>query len=228
MTGPAGAVGRGVKVEIWSDVVCPWCYVGKRRFEAALARFPHRDEVEVRWRSFELDPSAPAVRDGSYVGRLAAKYRVPPAEAQAMIDRITDAGTGVGLTFRFDIARPGRTFDAHRLIHLGAHRGRQGEVKERLLAATFLEGEAIGEPATLVRLGVDAGLDGGEVRRVLDTDAFAADVRADERQAAELGIRGVPFFAVDRQYAVSGAQRPEVLTELLERAWADARPAATG
>jgi predicted DsbA family dithiol-disulfide isomerase len=182
----------------------------------------------VRWRSFELDPSAPAVRDGSYVGRLAAKYRVPPAEAQAMIDRITDAGAGVGLTFRFDIARPGRTFDAHRLIHLGAHRGRQGEVKERLLAATFLDGEAIGEPATLLRLGVDAGLDGDEVRRVLDTDAFAADVRADERQAADLGIGGVPFFVVDRRYGVSGAQPPEVLAELLERAWADGRPVATG
>ena len=227
MTEPAAAVGRPVRVEIWSDVVCPWCYVGKRRFEAALARFAHRDDVAVRWRSFELDPSAPAVRDGSYVSRLAAKYRVSPAEAQAMIDRITGAAAGVGLRMRFDIARPGRSFDAHRLIHLGAHRGRQDAVKERLLAATFVEGEAIGEPATLARLAVEAGLDGDEVRSVLETDAFADGVRADQRQAAELGITAVPFFVVDRRLGISGAQPPEALGQLLQRGWDDTRHPVT-
>ena len=210
-----------MKVEIWSDVVCPWCYIGKRNFEAALAEFPHRDDVEVVWRSFELDPSAPAVREGDYAGRLASKYGVPVAEARAMIDRMTGAAASVGLAFRFDLARPGNTFDAHRLIHLGADRGVQDAVKERLLAATFAEGEPIGDRETLVRLAAEAGLDADEARSVLESDAYAKEVRADEAEAAAFGIGGVPFFVVERTYGVSGAQPPEVLRNVLDRAWAD-------
>jgi predicted DsbA family dithiol-disulfide isomerase len=211
-----------VKVEIWSDVVCPWCYVGKRRFEAALGRFPNRDAVEVTWRAFELDPSAPLRRERDYPHHLAAKYGVSLAEARAMIDRMTETAAGVGLTLRFDIAQPGNTFDAHRLTHLARERGRQDAVVERLLSATFTDGQAIGERDVLVKLAGEAGLDPGEVAEVLASDAYASAVRADEHEAAALGIHAVPFFVIDRTYGVSGAQPPDVLLGVLERAWADA------
>ncbi len=208
-----------MKIEIWSDVVCPWCYIGKRRLEAALSTFAHRDEVEVAWRAFELDPSAPAERPGPYVDRLARKYGVPVAEAQAMIDQMTAAAADEGLVFRFDIARPGSTFDAHRLLHLALGRGRQDALKERLLAATFSEGQPIGDRSALVQLAGEVGLDPEEARAVLDSDAFADEVRADEAIAADLGVSGVPFFVIDRTYAVSGAQPADVLLRVLERAW---------
>jgi predicted DsbA family dithiol-disulfide isomerase len=209
-----------VRVEIWSDVVCPWCHIGKRNFEAALREFPHRDDVEVVWRSFELDPSAPPERQGSYVERLARKYGVGRPQAEAMIQRITNAAAAAGLDFRFDIARPGNTFDAHRVIHLALDRGVQDAVKERLLTAYFSDGEPIGTPETLVRLAAEAGLDAEEVRGVLESDAYADEVRGDEREASELGITGVPFFVFDRGYAVSGAQPPETMLQVLERVWA--------
>jgi len=210
-----------VQVDIWSDVVCPWCYVGKRRFEAALARFAHRNEVVVRWHSFELDASAPAERTGPYAGRLAEKYGVSVADAQGMIDSMTAAAAADGLDFRFDLARPGNTFAAHRLLHLAGDRGRQDVLKERLLAAYLTEGEPIGDLITLARLGVEAGLDPAQVRAVLAGDAYAAEVRADERQAAEIGVSGVPFFVINRRYAVSGAQPADLLLEVLDRAWSD-------
>jgi hypothetical protein len=141
----------GVKVEIWSDVVCPWCYVGKRRFEAALARFPHRDEVEVVWRAFELDPAAPAERTGDYTARLAEKYGVEHAQAAAMVDGMTRAAAADGLRFRFDIARTGNTFDAHRVVHLALDRGRQDAVKERFFRGYLTEGEPIGDRPTASR-----------------------------------------------------------------------------
>jgi len=186
-----------MKVEIWSDVVCPWCYVGKRRFESALGRFEHRDQVEVVWRAFELDPSAPPEREGAYAERLATKYRVDATEARAMIDRMVSTGAADGLELRFDRARPGNTFDAHRLLHLALDRGVQGALKERLLAATFTEGAPIGDADTLAGVAGLAGLDPDEARAVLDGDAYAAEVRADERRAATLGISAVPFFVVD-------------------------------
>jgi predicted DsbA family dithiol-disulfide isomerase len=204
--------------------VCPWCYIGKRHFERALAGFAHRDEVEVRWRAFELDPAAPRVREGDYLSRLARKYGVSPVDAQVMVDRMSGAASKAGLDARFDIARPGNTFDAHRLIHLAADRGLQDAVKERLLRAYFTEGESIGDPEALLRLAVEAGLDPGEARAVLEGDAYDTEVRADEEEAAELGVGGVPFFVVNRRYAVSGAQPPEVLLRVLDRAWTDGRP----
>jgi predicted DsbA family dithiol-disulfide isomerase len=216
-----------MEIEIWSDVVCPWCYVGKRNFEAALARFEHRGEVTVRWRSFELNPGAPTEAKGRYVDRLSRKYGVDVAQAQAMIDRITSVGAAAGLDFRFDISRPGSTFDAHRLLHLAHDRGVQGELKERLFAAMFTEGEPIGDRETLVRLAADVGLDADEARAVLDGDAYADAVRADQAEARELDVIGVPFFVVDRTVALSGAQPPDLLLRVLDRAWADhaaARP----
>ena len=212
-----------MRVEIWSDVVCPWCYVGKRRFEAALRRFDHRREVQMSWRAFELDPAAPPRRPRDYPGHLAAKYGVSLAEAQGMIDRMTETAAATGLDFRFDIAQPGNTFDAHRLTHLAAEHGLQDAVVERLMSATFVEGEAIGERDVLVRLAADVGLDAGEVAAALTSEAYASAVRGDEQEAAALGIHAVPFFVVDRTYGVSGAQPPDVLLGVLERAWIDRR-----
>lgn len=209
-----------LKVEVWSDVACPWCYIGKRRLEAALARFTSADDVEVVWRSFELNPTAPAGYEGDYATRLAGKYRVDVAEAQAMIDRITAAGAGDGLDFHFERARPGNTFDAHRLLHLAGARGVQGALKERLLAATFTEGRGIGDPDVLISLAVDAGLEADEVRAVLEGDDYAEEVRADAAQASRYGITAVPFFVIDGTYGVSGAQPPEVLLNVLDQAWA--------
>src|SRR5438552_2791809 len=213
-----------MKVEIWSDVVCPWCYIGKRRFEAALGRFAHRDDLSVVWRSFELDPSAPTRRTGDSAERLAAKYGMSRAQAVASQDRLTQMAAQEGLAFHFDQAQSGNTFDAHRLLHLAAERGLQDEVKERLLRAYFSEGEPIGERATLVRLVAEVGLAADEVEAVLASDSYAEEVRAEEHEATELGINGVPFFVIDRRYGVSGAQPADVLLQVLERAWADSHP----
>lgn len=208
-----------MNVDIWSDVACPWCYIGKRRFEAALARFEHRGEVEVRWRSFELDPSAPAVREGAYVDRLAAKYGVSVAEAEDTIDTMIGAGAQHGVVLRFDKARPGNTFDAHRLLHLAARRGVQHDLKERMLHAAFTRGAPMADADVLVALAADAGLDPDEARAVLAGDDYAADVRADERRAAELGITSVPYFVVAATFGVAGAQPPELLLEVLQEGW---------
>jgi len=213
-----------VKVEIWSDVVCPWCYIGKRHFEEALASFAHADEVEIEWKSYELDPGAPREREGAYVDRLASKYGVGKGEAQAMISRVVNAGAEAGIEFRFDISRPGNTFDAHRLLHLAKKRGVQNELEDRLFASTFTEGRAIGDVDTLVELAGEAGLDVDEAREVLVSDAFADDVRADEQEAAEIGVRGVPFFVFDRKYGVSGAQPAKAFAEVLQRVWREANP----
>jgi predicted DsbA family dithiol-disulfide isomerase len=216
---------RQLRVDVWSDIVCPWCYIGKRRLEVALERFPHREAVEVVWRAFELDPSAPRERstDEPHAQRLAKKYGSSVAEAEARIARLTETARADGLEFRFDRARPGNTFDSHRVLHLAAERGVQDAVKERLLRAYMTEGEPIGEPEALVRLAAEVGLDADAVRAMLASDTYATEVRADEREASELGISGVPFFVLGGRYAVSGAQPADVLLRALEQAWNDAR-----
>jgi predicted DsbA family dithiol-disulfide isomerase len=213
-----------VQIEIWSDVVCPWCYIGKRRFERALEGFEHRDEVEIVWRSFELDRHAPRERVGSYAELLGRKYGMGPDRAEASLRHMTDVAAEEGLEFDFGGVRPGNTFDAHRLLHLAAEQGRQGELKERFLRAYFTEGEAVGDPEVLARLAIEAGLAADDVRAVLDGDRFADHVRADEAAAEELDVTGVPFFVLDRRFAVSGAQDTEVFARALDRAWAKAHP----
>jgi predicted DsbA family dithiol-disulfide isomerase len=211
-----------MRIDIWSDVVCPWCWIGKRRLETALADFPQ--EVDVHWHAFELDPSAPATREGSYDERLASKYGCSVAEAAGMTARMTSVGAADGLDFRFDLAQPGNTFAAHQLLHLAGEHGLQGAMKERLFRATFTDGEPVGDVETLVRLAADVGLDPAEARSALTDARHADDVRADEQQAVALGITGVPFFVIDRTYGVSGAQPAEVLLQVLEQAWREAAP----
>lgn len=205
-------------VEIWSDIACPWCYVGKRRFDAALAGYEHRDEVQVTWRSFELDPDAPRERRHGGATHLAQKYGTTREDALAMQARMTETAARDGLEFRFDIARGGNTFDAHRLLHLAAAHGAQDAMKERLMRAYLTDGELIADHEVLERLGAEVGLPQDEVRDMLATDRFAAEVREDERTAASLGIRAVPFFVVDRAIGASGAHPPGQLVELLRQA----------
>lgn len=216
-----------MKVEIWSDIACPWCYVGKRRFERALEQFEHARDVEVVWRSFELDPHAPRTHAESQDELLAKKYGMPVEKARAMNERMTAEARKEGLDFHLDRVRVGNTFDAHRLVHLAAESGRADAMKERLMRAYFTEGEAVGDPATLVRLGIDVGLDEAKVREVVNGSAHAKDVRADEERARAFGISGVPFFAIDERYGVSGAQPSEVLLDALRQAYEEAEATPT-
>ena len=220
-------MGSVMNVEIWSDIACPWCYIGKRRFEEALRRFEHAGEVEVRWRSFELDPHAPARRPVGVVEHLAAKYGQTPEAARAMVDHIERMAAGEGLEMRLERSQGGNTFDAHRLLHFAAERGRQQELKDELLRNYFTEGRAVADREALADAAVAAGLDRAEAEAVLDSDAYAQAVRDDEEQAYALGISAVPFFVLDRKYGVPGAQDPEAILAALRRAWADPQPLQT-
>jgi predicted DsbA family dithiol-disulfide isomerase len=214
-----------MNVEIWSDIACPWCYVGKRRFEAALARFEHRDQVNVSWRSFELDPEAPVEREGERAERLAQKYGTTVEQAREMERQMTEVAAGEGLEFRFDIARSGATFEAHRIVHLAGVHGLQDEMKERLMRGYLCEGELMSDHETLVRLATEAGLPEAEVRETLAGERYAEEVRGDEQTAHQFGISAVPTFVVDRSIGASGAHPPEALLDLLRQGWA-ARPRA--
>jgi len=210
-----------VEIDIWSDVACPWCAVGRAHLQQALDTFrsdPAAPEVTVRWRSFELDPSAPKVREGDYVQRLADKYSMPRTQADAMVQQMQERGQALGIPFDFSDMHPGNTFDAHRLLHLAHEHGCQDALKDRLFRAYFGEGAAVGLPETLLPLAVEVGLDQAEVRDVLDSDRYADAVRADEATARQIGVTGVPFFVIDQRYGVSGAQPPEVLLQCLQEA----------
>jgi predicted DsbA family dithiol-disulfide isomerase len=209
-----------MQVEIWSDIVCPWCYLGKRNFEQALEQFGHRDEVDVVYRSFELDPTAPADATTPTVELLATKYRMTPEQAQAAQQQMEQRATQAGLTFRMSDLRSGNTRNAHRLLQLARERGRQPELVERLHRAYFTEQDSVFDRAALTRLAAEAGLDPVEVEAVLDSDQYGAEVTADEQTATALGATGVPFFVIDRRYGISGAQPPEVIGQALSQAWA--------
>lgn len=217
-----------MKIEIWSDVACPWCYVGKKRFESALGRFEHRDEVEVRWRSFELDPSAPASQEEPIAALLARKYRLPLAEAEAMNARMTGEGAKDEIDFHFERVRAANSFDAHRLLHLAHERGRQDALEERLFRAYFTDGALISDREVLAGLATEVGLDTGEAHAVLAEGRYAAEVRADESTARELGISGVPFFVIDRRYGVSGAQPAEALLAAMREGYEARSSVAAG
>lgn len=208
-----------MRIEIWSDIVCPWCAIGKAHLDTALDGFEHAGEVDVVWRSFELDPQAPRVREGDYGPMLAEKYGTTVTSAWAMVEQMTAKAAESGLEFHLDRAHPGNSFDAHRLVHLAAERGRQLEVKDRFLRAYLSEGAAIGLHDELERLAVEAGLDRDEARDALESGAYAEAVRADENEALRLGVTGVPMFVLDRRFALTGAQPASVILEALRRAW---------
>lgn len=207
-----------IKVEIWTDILCPWCYIGKRQFERALEAFPHKDEVEVVYHSFELDPDAAKDPGMDSFALLANKYGVSREKAADMHRNVSERAAGVGLEYHLDISKPTNSFDAHRLIHFAAAKGRAHPMVEKLSAAYLTEGKHIGDPAALKAIAAEAGLDPAEAEEVLQSDAYAAEVRADEQEAGALGIRGVPFFVFDRKYGVSGAQGSETFLQVLKKA----------
>jgi len=213
----------GMRVDIWSDIVCPWCYIGKRRFERGLSEFGHRDEVEVVYHAFELDPSIPAGQGTPILELLSAKYGLSREQARDAEASVAAKAAADGLAVNANRVM-GNTFDAHRLVRLGRERGIQGRVLQGLYEAYFGEGRPVFEPAELVALAQAAGLDGEQARQVLAADTYAEAVRADEEQARALGITGVPFAVLDGKYGVSGAQPAQAFTEVLDRAWAE-RPA---
>jgi predicted DsbA family dithiol-disulfide isomerase len=206
-------------VEVWSDIACPWCYIGKRRLERALGEFEHAGEVNVRWRSFELDPDAPQERQGDQATRIARKYGIGLEQVQEMQRELLSQAAGEGLDFRLDAQRSGTTFDGHRVVHLATEHGLGDQMKERLLRAYFTDGTLISDHDSLLTLGLQVGLPEDELRALLAGDRFAEEVRDDERTARELGITAVPTFVVDRSRGISGAQAPELLLKLLRVGW---------
>ncbi|GAB2738223.1 DsbA family oxidoreductase [Streptomyces bullii] len=216
-----------MRVEIWSDIACPWCYVGKARFEKALAAFPHHDAVEVVHRSFELDPGRAEGDVEPVVTMLTRKYGMSPAQAEAGEDNLGRLAAAEGLDYRTRGRDHGSTFAMHRLLHFAKEHGRQDELLQILYRANFAEERSVYSEGAerLVELAAEAGLDTDAARRVLaDPTAYADDVRADEREAAQLGATGVPFFVLDRKYGVSGAQPAEVFTQALTQAWGERPP----
>ncbi|MDT4958125.1 MAG: hypothetical protein QOD31_1924 [Pseudonocardiales bacterium] len=216
-----------MQVEIWSDVVCPWCYLGKRRFENALASFAHRDDVDVVYRSFELDPSAAPGVTTPTVDLLASKYGMSVQQAHDAQQQMERRAEQDGLAFHMDGLRSGNTRDAHRLLQLAKAGGRQTELAERLHKAYFTDQISIFDHTSLADLAAEAGLDRDEVARVLSTDEYDDEVQADEDTARSLGATGVPFFVIDRHYGISGAQPAETIKEILDSAWADSQTQAS-
>ena len=216
-----------MKIEIWSDVVCPWCYIGKRRIESAVADFGHADEVEVHWRSFQLDPGAPTEPTEGTATMLARKYGQSPEGAKQMQDRVEAVAAEEGLVYRLAETLHLNTVDAHRVIHLAHEQGGnelQGRVKEALLEAYFTHARNVADHHVLREVAVATGLDPARVDEVLGSREFEQEVWADIEQAQAYGASGVPFFVIDQKYGVSGAQPTEVFTQVLEKAWSEAHP----
>jgi predicted DsbA family dithiol-disulfide isomerase len=217
-----------LRLDVWSDIACPWCYIGKRRLEAALKEFPERAAVQITWRSFELNPSAPREsNEQSYAERLAEKYGTSQRDAEAMIERVSEAAKVEGLQFDYRIIRPSNTFDAHRLLHLAKPAGLQDAMKERLFRAYFCEGQCLSDQVTLLKLGKELDLDPDAIRETLSGDRFVEAVRGDEAEAQQLGIHAVPCFVFAERFGVSGAQPKEVLLRALHQAWQQAANAQT-
>jgi predicted DsbA family dithiol-disulfide isomerase len=216
-----------MRVEIWSDIACPWCYVGKARFENALEAFPHRDQVEVVHRSFELDPGRAKGDVQPVISMLTKKYGMSEAQAQAGEENLGAQAAAEGLEYRTRGRDHGNTFDMHRLLHFAKEHGRQDQLIQALYQANFAEERSLFSEGAerLVELAVAAGLEAEGARKVLaDPNAYADEVRADEREAAQLGANGVPFFVLDRKFGVSGAQPAEVFTQALTQAWGERSP----
>ncbi len=209
---------RGVRIEIWSDVVCPWCYIGKRNLDAALAGFEHRDDTQVVFRSFQLDPSAPA-QPTPAVDYLAQRYGGGREQAMSMMRQVTTVAARAGLDYDLEDSLTGQTLDAHRVLHLASELDAQPAMVERIFAGHFTERRSVFDHDSLVELGVEAGVPADRLREVLAGSQYRDAVAQDIAQAQVYGITAVPFFVFDQTYGVSGAQPPEVMTGVLNKAW---------
>jgi predicted DsbA family dithiol-disulfide isomerase len=215
-----------MKIEVWSDFVCPFCYIGKRRLEEALSQFPHRDSVEVEFKSFELDPNSPAYNGKSIHEALASKYGMSIEQAKQANQNVGQQAATVGLTFNFEEMKPTNTFKAHRLAKYAKTLGKEAVITEKLLYAYFTESKNLGNIETLADIAVESGLDRQESLKVLeDEKAFANDVRIDQSIAQQYQITGVPFFIVNQKYAISGAQPTSTFAGALQKVWEEENPA---
>lgn len=213
-----------MQIEIWSDINCPWCFIGKRRFESALAGFVHNEDVEVTWKSYQLDPRLPQHFEGTELDYLSQVKGMSPAQVRRMFEHVASVAADEGLAYDFGSVKVANSFDAHRVLRLARSAGLGDAVKEALLSAHFEHGQDTADPEVLVGIGVAAGLDASDIRAMLDSDRFAADVRADVAEARALGISGVPFFVIDRTFGISGAQPAELFGRALDEAWQHAHP----
>lgn len=213
-----------MNINIWSDVRCPFCYIGKRKFEMALEKFPHKNKVNVTWKSFELDPTLETKTDVNAIDHIADIKGISKAQAGQMHQHVIQVAKEVGLDFDFDKAVVANSFNAHRLIQLAKSRSLGNEAEEQLFKAHFTEGKNIDDDETLVQTGVAIGLDKSEIKEMLASDAFSKEVKQDEKQAQSIGVRGVPFFVLNDKYAVSGAQSPETFLQALEQSWKEFEP----
>jgi predicted DsbA family dithiol-disulfide isomerase len=214
-----------MKIEVWSDYVCPFCYIGKRRLEEALEQFPHKDQVEVEFKSFELDPNSPKNIDQSIHEVLAKKYGMSLEQAKQANQGVGQQAETVGLTFNFDEMKPTNTFDAHRLAKFAKTQGKEASVSEKLLQAYFTDSKHIGNIETLADIAEASGLNRQEAVDVLrDTNAYANDVRKDESLAQQYGVRGVPYFVINQKYAISGAQPAQTFIGALQKVWEEESP----
>jgi len=210
-----------MQIEIWSDIMCPFCYIGKRKFEKALEGFVNKDNVEIIWKSYQLAPEM-KTSPGKTIHQYLSEHKgVSMNEAKRMNDYVTDLAAKSGLVYNFDKAVVANSFNAHRLIHLAGKHGKQNEIKEKLLAAYFTEGKNVDDLDTLVKIGIEAGLHTDEVKAALASDAYANEVMDDIDEANQIGVNGVPFFVFNRKYAISGAQESQSFTQALETSFAD-------
>lgn len=212
-----------MKIEIWSDVMCPFCYIGKRNFETALAQFPQREYIEVVWKSFQLDGSIPEVAEETYENYLVKRKGMSPEQVQGMLKNVTQSAKQVGLDYNFEVCQMVNSQKAHELIQLAKTKNLGDEAEERLFRAFFTEGKSIADHETLMNLGKEIGLDGAEVNEALSKKTYAKQVEQDIQEARQIGVSGVPFFVLDRKYAVSGAQPPQAFLETLEKAYTEWR-----
>ncbi|MGG4396105.1 DsbA family oxidoreductase [Paenibacillus thiaminolyticus] len=213
-----------MKVEIWSDVACPFCYIGKRRFEEALSQFGHGDKVEVIYRSFQLDPNAEQHPTKDAYTAIAEKYGVSREQSIAMHEDIVRQGKEAGIDYQFDAMIMTNTMDAHRLIHFAGQYGKRDKVAELLFKAYFTDGKNVSEKDTLLAVAAEAGLEREAAASMLESEQFTSEVEEEMREANQLGCRGVPFFVFNRKYAVGGAQQPEMFLEVLDKAWKEEHP----
>jgi predicted DsbA family dithiol-disulfide isomerase len=212
-----------LKIQIWSDIMCPYCYIGKRRIEAALEQFDNRDAVEIEWKSFQLDASFVASKDDDMAEHLATKYQKDKDWAQEMMDSMTQNAKNSGLDFHFEKAVMANSFNAHRLLHLAKKHNLSDALKELLFKAYLTEGKDVNNLLTLSKLGLEVGLDFKEIEAVLQSDVYAKEVKDDIIEAQSIGVQGVPFFVFDNKYAVSGAQHVETFVKTLEKVWEEGK-----